>query len=133
MIAEKFEAMIRLGEVNSRFKDFYDLWSLCREFSFDGDTLSRAVAATFARRKTSPEETEPVALSNTYGASPDNQKQWTAFLRRSGLEANSAPFTEVVENLRTFLLPVWMHVRSNSMMPSSWPRGGPWKHENRLA
>lgn len=30
-IAEKFEAMVKLGELNSRMKDFYDIWSLSRQ------------------------------------------------------------------------------------------------------
>ena len=29
-IAEKFEAMLKLGELNSRMKDFYDIWLLSR-------------------------------------------------------------------------------------------------------
>jgi len=30
VIAEKFEAMVRLGIVNTRMKDFYDVWQLAR-------------------------------------------------------------------------------------------------------
>ncbi len=33
-IAEKLEAMIKLGELNSRMKDFYDTWLLARQFDF---------------------------------------------------------------------------------------------------
>ena len=33
-IAEKFQAMIKLGSLNSRMKDFYDIWLLSRQFSF---------------------------------------------------------------------------------------------------
>ena len=40
VIAEKFEAMVRLGIVNTRMKDFYDVWQLARTFSFDGASLS---------------------------------------------------------------------------------------------
>ncbi len=35
-IAEKFEAMVKLGMLNSRIKDFYDIWMLSRQFDFDG-------------------------------------------------------------------------------------------------
>jgi len=51
-IAEKFEAMIKLGTLNSRMKDFYDIWLLSRQFDFDGPTLAQAVTATFANRGT---------------------------------------------------------------------------------
>ena len=40
-IAEKFEAMVKLGALNSRMKDFYDIWLLSRQFDFDGPTLAR--------------------------------------------------------------------------------------------
>ena len=36
VVAEKFEAMVKLGMANSRMKDFYDLWELSRRFDFDG-------------------------------------------------------------------------------------------------
>lgn len=46
-IAEKFEAMIKLGELNSRMKDFYDIWLLSRQFSFESTKLAEAVKLTF--------------------------------------------------------------------------------------
>ena len=52
VVAEKFEAMVSLGIANSRMKDFYDLYVLSERFDFDGDLLARAIAATFARRRT---------------------------------------------------------------------------------
>jgi len=51
VVAEKFQAMVMLGIANSRMKDFYDLYVLARDFSFDGNTLVRAIKATFKRRK----------------------------------------------------------------------------------
>jgi hypothetical protein len=44
VVAEKLEATVKLGETNTRMKDFFDLWFLSRKFSFDGPllrTLSR--------------------------------------------------------------------------------------------
>ena len=52
VVAEKFEAIVKLGRANSRMKDFYDIWMLSRTHEFKGDALARAIAATFARRKT---------------------------------------------------------------------------------
>lgn len=52
VVAEKPEAMAALGIVNSRIKDFFDLWIPSRHADFDGDTLRRTIRATFARRKT---------------------------------------------------------------------------------
>lgn len=38
---------MKLGMLNSRMKDFFDLWHLCKDFSFDGKTLAAAIKATF--------------------------------------------------------------------------------------
>ena len=51
VVAEKFEAMINLEMLNSRMKDFYDIWLLANQFDFDGQTLGKALTKTFARRK----------------------------------------------------------------------------------
>jgi hypothetical protein len=51
-IAEKFETMVRLGRINSRMKDFYDIRLLSRQFDFQGQVLADAVRATFERRGT---------------------------------------------------------------------------------
>lgn len=51
-IAEKFKAMVSLGMVNSRMKDFYDIWLLSRAFDFGGVRLSEAIRLTFAARNT---------------------------------------------------------------------------------
>jgi len=52
VVAEKLEAMVKLGLANTRMKDFYDVLVMARTFPFDGDTLRRAITATFARRGT---------------------------------------------------------------------------------
>ncbi|MGH7943619.1 MAG: nucleotidyl transferase AbiEii/AbiGii toxin family protein [Opitutaceae bacterium] len=52
VVAEKFEAMVKLGTANTRMKDFHDVWFLAHRFEFDGPTLRKAIEATFARRKT---------------------------------------------------------------------------------
>ncbi len=58
VIAEKFEAMLKLGELNSRMKDFYDIWMLTRQFTFDHEQLCLAISKTLQRRDT--------VLSNKY-------------------------------------------------------------------
>ncbi|MEA2079138.1 MAG: nucleotidyl transferase AbiEii/AbiGii toxin family protein, partial [Pseudomonadota bacterium] len=43
VVAEKFEAMVKLGVLNSRVKDFFDIWLLSRQFDFDGETLALTI------------------------------------------------------------------------------------------
>lgn len=64
VVAEKFEAMVKLGQLNSRLKDFFDLWLLSRQFQFDGRILAQAVRETFANRHT----TIPPPTRGTHGS-----------------------------------------------------------------
>lgn len=49
-VAEKFEAMVKLGVLNSRVKDFFDIWLLSRQFDFDGTIMAQALTETFVTR-----------------------------------------------------------------------------------
>jgi hypothetical protein len=66
VIAEKFQAVVVLGRANSRMKDFHDIWVLKHSFGFSGDMLARAIAATFARRKTEIPTERPDALTRVF-------------------------------------------------------------------
>src|SRR5262249_36539073 len=86
VVAEKFHAMVVLGRANSRMKDFYDLWLLARSYESKGDALARAIAATFARRKTEiPRETVD-ALTRAFADDPIKVQQWVAFSQRVALK-----------------------------------------------
>jgi predicted nucleotidyltransferase component of viral defense system len=76
VIAEKFQAMVLLGRANSRMKDFYDIWILSKSYTFDDDRLPRAIAATFARRKTAVPTEIPDALTAAFASDPNKQQQW---------------------------------------------------------
>ena len=84
VIAEKLEAMTVLADLNSRMKDFFDLWALSRTYSFNSDSLIRAVTATFHNRGTALQPL-PTGLSNEFGNSKEKSAQWAAFLRRARL------------------------------------------------
>ncbi len=125
VVAEKLEALVKLGLANSRMKDFYDLLVIARTFPFDGDVLRHAIANTFARRGTELPTGTPVGLSDTFATDGSKQKQWAAFLNRSGLtEAGS--LEEVVRRLGRFLLPVLGRAASGEPFPPAWEPGSGW-------
>ena len=64
VVAEKLQAMVALGQVNSRMKDYYDIAVLAHLFEFDGSSLSAAFRATFDRRQTPILVDVPVGLSD---------------------------------------------------------------------
>jgi hypothetical protein len=50
VVAEKLEAMVNLGMLNSRMKDYFDLWVLAGHSDFDGAVLAAAIRATGPHR-----------------------------------------------------------------------------------
>jgi predicted nucleotidyltransferase component of viral defense system len=104
VVAEKFEAIVSLGVRNTRMKDFHDLWFLSRRFDFDGDTLHRAIEATFTRRKTDLAG-ELLPFTADYIHDADRQTQWRAFLARNGLQGPPEQFPVLMTALRDFVVP----------------------------
>lgn len=87
VVAEKLQALVDLGMQNSRMKDFYDLWSIARQFSFEGQTLVAAVRAAFERRATTLPKTVPTGLSEEFSTDEQKNTQWRAFLERTQLRS----------------------------------------------
>ncbi|WP_018274655.1 nucleotidyl transferase AbiEii/AbiGii toxin family protein [Teredinibacter turnerae] len=123
-IAEKFEAMVKLGVLNSRMKDFYDIWLLSRQFNFNGSQLAQAIQLTFKRRGTT--------LSNNIVAfqAPfieEKQVQWTAFCRRINQEYLPNDFSDIVAQVTSFLAPIIEAVRSGQPFVKNWMAANEWR------
>ena len=125
VVAEKFEAMVRLGIANTRMQDFYDLWVMAMSFSFRGDSLAAALAATFGSRGTPLPVDAPVALRPEFSADAAKQAQWAAFVGRSAL-SGCPSLEEVVAMLRRFLLPPVSDATQDARFERDWPAGGDW-------
>jgi len=63
VIAEKFQAMVALGVLNGRMKDYYDLWAIPRNLEIASENLDVAIRATFERRGTPIPTERPPGLS----------------------------------------------------------------------
>ena len=101
-----------LGLVNTRLKDFYDIWVLSRTREFDSDRLASAIAATFARRQTPIPVEVPDALTPAFAADPRKQRQWAAFIK--DVAVNPGSLDSVVEHLAGFLMPIAAATRTRS-------------------
>jgi predicted nucleotidyltransferase component of viral defense system len=126
VIAEKLEAMVSLGEANSRMKDFADVYFLSKHFDFDGPVLARAIAITFARRETTVIES-PAALTEQFAGLDHKQAQWRAFLRRTAPQGIPESFADVVVGIATFLGPILSHLAADQPIPQLWQAPGPWQ------
>ena len=125
LIAEKFQAMVSLGLLNSRMKDFFDIWLLSRQFDFHGGTLATAIAKTFAKRRTVLAPDAP-ALSAAFAADASKGAQWRAFVRRSRLDNAPADFAAVIAGVAAFLGPIAQAVAAHRSFDGSWKAPGPW-------
>jgi predicted nucleotidyltransferase component of viral defense system len=101
VLAEKLHAMVFLGVRTSRMKDYFDVYALLREDAMDATQLARAIAATFARRRTALPEAVPGALTDRFAEDETKQAQWQAFLGRNRIEGPT--LQEVVAEIRTRL------------------------------
>lgn len=125
VIAEKFQAMTKLGIINSRMKDFYDIWLLSHLYEFDGRVLSEAIGATFSRRGT---RVDPgcAALTDAFARDPTKQTQWQAFVKKSQLEDAPPDLGEVVGRLALFLTPVAKALVTGKLLERTWKSPGSW-------
>lgn len=118
-IAEKFEAMIKLGHLNSRMKDFYDIWLLSRQFRFELSNLAEAVKLTFKQRGT--ELNQPIeAFSADFISSRLNM--WAVFRKRLKQDHVPASFQDIVTEVESFLAPVI----KGASEEKEWTPAGSW-------
>ena len=124
VVAEKFEALVTLGEANSRMKDYFDLAGLAASEGFDGAVLQNAIRSAFAARGTEIPVSVPVGLQSTFAELPQKQAQWASFLRnrrQSGVRLEDA-----ISETRGFLMPVCEAEQSGERFDRVWEPGGPW-------
>ena len=103
VIAEKFQAMVMLGRANSRMKDLYDVLVLSRNFEFKNSRLPRAIAATFARRKTEIPSEPTDSLTAAFAEDPTKVAQWNSFVEDVAFQPGT--LADVVKELAAFLMP----------------------------
>lgn len=124
-IAEKFEAMVKLGILNSRMKDFFDIWLMLRQFDFEGQKLSTAIAKTFSTRGTDI-QSEPISLTNTFVDDTVKTAQWRGFIRKNLLTNVSQDLGEVVKAIAAFLGPIAKSLPAKQSFKANWKAPGPW-------
>jgi len=129
MVAEKLEAMVRLGIANSRMKDFYDVWLLSKLFTFDGRTLCKAVSNTFERRSTSVPRGLPIAFTDDFRKDAQRQAQWRAFVRKAKPDTMADNLDVVINDIEAFMMPVVEAVRQDRLLKLIWAQGSRWSKE----
>lgn len=122
-IAEKFEAVIKLGSLNSRMKDFYDIWLLSRQFCFESFKLMEAIRLTFRQRQTELNLPVDAFTPNFIHA---KQEQWIAFYKRIRNDHIPLSFKEIVKDIEDFLNPIILSIIQNMPFTSTWQPSEGW-------
>ena len=120
VIAEKLEAIVKLGMINTRFKDYFDLHFLAQKFPFEGVALSTAIAATFECRGTRFPEGLPVGLTSAFATDMAKIRGWESFYRKTVTKDGVPPFTDVIQQLGIFLEPPLVAASKGQPFNARW-------------
>jgi predicted nucleotidyltransferase component of viral defense system len=123
-IAEKLQAMVALGDANSRMKDFYDVWICSRHLDFSEGTLLQAIDATFRNRATPFPTGEVEALTTAFV--DGHRVQWNAFVRKVGESELLDAFGRIVDDLKIFATPVFRSLARGERFAQKWKAGQGW-------
>lgn len=125
VISEKFEAMIKLGLLNSRMKDFYDIWLMTRQFEFKGANIASAIKKTFNNRKTEIPNKKPLFADEIYDEKSDRQTLWSAFLKKGDIQHAPKTLSETAKAIERFLIEPILALNGNVAFDKTWksPKG----------
>ena len=76
--AEKLESIVKLASVNTRMKDFYDIWTMVRNHHMDLVRLKNAINEVFSNRGMALEY--PAAFKPTFYDLHETKQRWKKFL-----------------------------------------------------
>lgn len=104
VVAEKFQTMIDRGTINSRMKDFFDVYTILKADKVDEALLREAVAEVFANRGTEM-DADNVVFTDDFAQDGMRQTMWKAYLKKIKYK-EELPFTEVMDVIRERLQPM---------------------------
>lgn len=108
VVAEKFEAIVSLGELNSRMKDFYDIFILLSEKKFNRDILQNAIVEIFKRRGTDILKFDQV-FKKEFIEDDNRINQWKLFLKK--IVHQNIEFEYVMDDIKKSLLPIFNNIK----------------------
>ncbi len=109
VVSEKLHAIINEGERNTRMKDFYDLYIVLENCSFNQKILSEAIIRTFQNRET---EIKSLEL-NSILYSSSFPELFKNFCRKSKIPLIS--FNLITVRLRNAFYPIFLYFEDNQI------------------
>lgn len=102
--AEKFQTMIDRGTINSRMKDFFDVYTIMKSGKVDSGLLKEAVVEVFENRGTKADPNS-VVFSDGFAQDQMRQTMWKAYLKKIKYQGE-LPFADVMGVVREVLRPM---------------------------
>ena len=119
VIAEKFEAFVSLGLVNSRYKDFYDIYVLADRYDLDGMKLKNAIVETFSYRGTTFDDI--AAFEDGFTGDATMQGRWNSFVKKKKALVKVG-FEETMQLLKTLLIPIVDAIKNDEKLDLTWSK-----------
>lgn len=117
VIAEKFDAMISLALLNSRMKDFYDIFQLMSKKKYESEVLKESIKETLKKRNTEL-DSDLLVFSEKFKNDSQKNKQWQLFLKR--IKKDNLSFDFVINNIENFLSPIYNSILNEIEINSTW-------------
>lgn len=111
VIAEKFQSMIELARLNSRMKDFFDVYKLLDDNNYDKNVLKTAIIATFKNRNT-PYTKNHDLFADEFVIDKKRNQMWQAFLKKINAK-EVLPFDLVMQKIQSELKPIWNNLKNH--------------------
>lgn len=100
VIAEKLQAIIVLAQLNSRMKDFYDIYTLITTQSIDDEVLNEAITQTFTQRNTTI-NFDSIVFTEDFYKDAKRVEMWNTFLNKIDIPA--IKFETVIKTIQNKL------------------------------
>ncbi len=127
VVSEKFEAMVTLGVLNSRMKDFYDIWLMMHSFNFYGAHLSEALRKTFKHRNTSFPAGKQLFPEEIYDTKSDRQTHGDTALKKEGITYVPDKLSKIAKEIEKFISEPLNAIKDEQKFNKIWKAPGPWK------
>lgn len=102
IIAEKFETIISRNVLNTRAKDFYDIYMLIKLNNYDKENLIKAINKTFNKRNTTTDITEIGNTIKDISTSKTLMDLWSKY-QGIYIYAKDINFNDITESLNKIL------------------------------
>ena len=109
VVAEKFHAMVELSVINSRYKDFYDIYIILQNNNIDMELLAEAILSTFRNRK-SEYIKDHILFTDNFASDEMRQSHWVKFIKKINYKVK-LPFSTVMNVITRRLQPIYENLK----------------------